>query len=98
MRNKLALLLAIVASVVILSSPVTNATPIEVYGVWHAGNDAWVWGSVRNITEFDQKNHWIIDRGDGTQSVNLVILSFVQPLKLLSKVTDRLSLCRACTS
>ena len=40
------------------------------------------------MAEFDQKNHWIIDRGDGTPSVNLVILSFVQPLNLLSKVTD----------
>jgi hypothetical protein len=24
------------------------------------------------LTEFDQKNHWIIDRGDGKPSVNLV--------------------------
>jgi hypothetical protein len=68
--------------------PATNATPIQIYGVWHAGNDACIWGSVRSLTEFDQKNHWIIDRGDGVPSVNLVILSFVQPLKLLSKVSD----------
>src|SRR5690348_8419025 len=54
------------------------ATPIQVYGVWHAGNDACTWASVRTISEFDSKNHWLIDRGDGSgkPSVNLVILSF----------------------
>jgi hypothetical protein len=30
----------------------------------------------------------LIDRGDGVPSVNLVVLSFVQPLKLLNKTTD----------
>ena len=39
-------------------------------------------------TEFDAKNHWLIDRGDGRPSVNLVVLSFVHPLKLLNKTTD----------
>src|SRR5262245_28145513 len=56
------------------------ATPIQVYGVWHAGNDYCIWGSVRNLVEFDSKNHWLIDRGDGVPSVNLVVLSFVHPL------------------
>src|SRR4029434_10355237 len=36
------------------------ATPIQVYGVWHAGNDYCVWGSVRSLAEFDSKNHWLI--------------------------------------
>jgi hypothetical protein len=42
------------------------------------------------MTNFDQMNHWLIDRGDGSglPSVNLVILSFVNPLKLLNKTTD----------
>lgn len=68
----------------------TTATSIQVYGVWHAGNDYCVWGSVRNMTDFDQKNHWLVDRGDGSglPSVNLVVLSFVHPLKLLNKTTD----------
>jgi hypothetical protein len=65
-----------------------NPTKLQVYGVWHAGNDYCTWGTVRDITEFDQKNHWIIDRGDGKPSVNLVILSFVNPLKLLNKTSD----------
>jgi len=48
------------------------------------------WGSVRDMTDFDTKNHWMIDRGDGSglPSVNPVVLSFVQPLKLLNKSND----------
>jgi hypothetical protein len=67
-------------------------TPICVYGVWHAGNDYCVWGSVRSVSEFDSKNHWLIDRGDGHPSVNVVVLSFVHPLKLLNRATDATTL------
>lgn len=63
-------------------------TPLQVYGVWHCGNDACTWATVRDMTDFDIKNHWIIDRGDGRPSVNLVVLSFVEPLKLLNQTTD----------
>lgn len=63
-------------------------TPISIYGSWHCGNDFCTWATVRNMTEFDQKNHWLVDRGDGLPSVNLVILSFVNPLRLLNKITD----------
>jgi hypothetical protein len=61
---------------------------VEVYGAWHCGNDYCTWSTVRGTTEFDQKNHWLIDRGDGKPSVNLVVLSFVHPLDLLNKTTD----------
>jgi hypothetical protein len=46
------------------------------------------------MVDFDAKNHWIIDRGDGSgkPSVNLVILSFVEPLKLLNQTTDATTL------
>jgi hypothetical protein len=41
------------------------------------------------MEEFSSNNHWIIDRGNDNQpSVNLVVLSFVNPLKLLDKTTD----------
>jgi len=63
-------------------------TPIQIYGVWHAGNDYCTWTTVRTVEEFDSKNHWLIDRGNGQPSVNIVILSFVNPLKLLNKTTD----------
>jgi hypothetical protein len=64
------------------------ATPIQIYGAWHCGNDACTWATVRNMTDFDTKNHWLIDRGDGRPSVNLVVLSFVNPLKLLNQTND----------
>jgi len=64
------------------------ATPIQIYGAWHCGNDSCTWSTVRTVTEFDSKNHWLIDRGNGQPSVNLVVLSFVEPLKLLNQTTD----------
>jgi hypothetical protein len=67
---------------------VAAATNISVYGAWHCGSDFCSWASVRNMTDFDTRNRWLIDRGDGTPSVNLVVLSFVEPLKLLNKTTD----------
>src|SRR5258707_15641419 len=72
----------------LLISTAAVATPLQIYGAWHCGNDACTWGAVRDITDFDVKNHWLIDRGDGVPSVNLVVLSFVNPLKLLNKTND----------
>jgi hypothetical protein len=71
-----------------LTPPPGPLTQIQVYGVWHCGNDACTWSTVRNMAEFDQKNHWIIDRGNGSPSVNIVVLSFVHPLRLLNQTTD----------
>jgi hypothetical protein len=62
--------------------------PLQVYGVWHCGNDLCGWNRVPDIAEFDRDNHWLIDRGDGLPSVNLVVLSFVNPLKLLNLAND----------
>lgn len=75
---------------IFLPTLVNASTPISVYGAWHCGSDACTWATVRNMTDFDTKNHWIIDRGDGSgkPSVNLVVLSFVNPLKLMNKTTD----------
>src|SRR5690349_17036605 len=64
------------------------ATALQIYGAWHCGNDACTWSTVRAVSEFDSKNHWLIDRGDGRPSVNIVVLSFVHPLKLLNQTTD----------
>ena len=65
-----------------------DTTPVQVYGAWHCGDDYCTWGKVRSITEFDSKNHWLIDRGDGGPSVNVVVLSFVNPMKLLTLSSD----------
>jgi hypothetical protein len=61
------------------------APSFEVYGAWHCGNDYCTWSTVRTVEEFDSKNRWLTDRGDGRPSVNLVVLSFVHPLDLLNK-------------
>ena len=66
-------------------------TQLDVYGVWHCGNDYCTWGTVRDVrpsSTFDTDNHWLIDRGDGRPSVNLVVLSFVNPLELLNETTE----------
>lgn len=63
-------------------------TPIQVYGAWHCSNDYCSWAAVRALTDFDHANHWMIDRGDGQPSVNLAILSFVDPVKLMNLTND----------
>src|SRR5687768_7048448 len=63
-------------------------TQVQVYGAWHCGNDFCTWGAERDLVEFDAMNHWLVDRGDGRPSVNLVVLSFVHPYRLLKKTTD----------
>ncbi|MEJ2312644.1 MAG: hypothetical protein P8Y11_09630 [Gemmatimonadales bacterium] len=74
----------------------TDPTPISIYGVWHCSDDYCLWGA-RDVNDFDAKNHWLIDRdpADGKfpdPSVNLVILSFVNPLKLLNGTSDEYTL------
>ena len=73
---------------VLLAAPVNAQTQIQIFGAWHCGNDYCTWSTVRDATDFDLKNHWLIDRGDGHPSVNLVVLSFVNPLRLLNKTND----------
>ncbi|SIR37096.1 hypothetical protein [Micromonospora avicenniae] len=69
-----------------------GASPVQVYGAWHCGNDYCTWGTVRGLAEFDSQNRWLVDRGDGRPSVNLVVLSFVNPLALLRQTTDQATL------
>ena len=85
------MILLILGAALVLAGRSANAqTQMQIYGAWHCGSDYCTWATVRDMTDFDTKNHWMIDRGDGSglPSVNLVVLSFVQPLKLLDKTTD----------
>ncbi len=63
-----------------------NATPLTIVGTYHCSNDGCGWNTVRNMTDFDTQNHWLIDRGDGSgqPSVNLVVLSFANPTTVLN--------------
>jgi len=84
----------LVFSCILLTIVRVNAnaqTPIQVYGAWHCSSDACSWASVPNMTTFDTDNRWLIDRNlDGSYhpSVNLVVLSFVDPVKLMNLTTD----------
>jgi hypothetical protein len=94
MMRKIAVLLYSVVTTLFLPSalmmvPRANAqTQLQVYGLWHCSSDACSWAAAPNMTTFDTQNHWIIDRGNGSPSVNLVVLSFVNPLKLMNLTTD----------
>jgi hypothetical protein len=90
MQKRLSVVLLGTMLILFLPTFASASTPISVYGTWHCGSDYCTWATVRNMTDFDTKNHWIIDRGDGSgkPSVNLVVLSFVNPLKLMNKTND----------
>ncbi|GGQ99919.1 glycoside hydrolase family 18 protein [Kitasatospora griseola] len=81
-------LLVVAATALPAQSATAAAAPMQVYGAWHCGNDACTWAKVRDMAEFDAANHWLVDRGDGRPSVNVVVLSFVNPLRLLNGTTD----------
>jgi hypothetical protein len=76
-RTAAAAALLLIAALLASGTPAAAATSTapQVYGAWHCSNDACAWAAVRNMTDFDTANHWLIDRGDGRPSVNLVILS-----------------------
>lgn len=68
------------------SAGAQSLTPIQVYGAWHCGNDYCTWNTARSTvegSEFDLKNRWLVAGNGGKPAVNLVVLSFVNPLKLL---------------
>jgi len=96
MRRRLlviaAALLTVLAVAPTRSASAATGTPIQIYGAWHCGNDACTWAAVRDLADFDANNHWLINRGDGRPSVNLVVLSFVNPLRLLNHTTDTATL------
>ena len=87
--SPLAALCLVVVSVM-LAGIATAQTQMQVYGVWHCYSDACSWASVPNMTTFDTDNHWIIARSSSSTSpsVNVVVLSFVDPVKLMNLTTD----------
>jgi hypothetical protein len=68
--------------------PAQAAASLQVYGAWHCGNDYCTWASERDMADFQQRNQWLVEGAGGRPAVNLVVLSFVHPLKLLDKTTD----------
>src|ERR1700739_5168279 len=70
------------------SSALHAQAQMQVHGAWPCYTDGCGWLSVPNMTSFDSDNHWLIDRGNGQPSVNLVILSFVNPVDLMNLTTN----------
>ena len=64
--------------------PPSEPTPMQIYGVWHAGNHYADWSEPREMVDFHWANEWIIGGNNGAPSVNLVVLSFLQPLEVLN--------------
>jgi hypothetical protein len=90
MRRFIAILVLLLGTAVPIpaAAAAVSATQMQVYGAWHCSNDACLWATVRTVAEFDSQNHWLVDRGNGQPSVNVVVLSFVNPLRLLNQITD----------
>lgn len=81
----------LVATCFLLTSPVSAQAQMQVYGAWHCYSDACSWASVPHMTTFGTDNHWLIDRDmDGSYhpSVNVVVLSFADPVKLMNLAND----------
>lgn len=69
----------------------TAQMQMQIFGAWHCYTDGCSWASVPNMTTFDTDNRWMIDRdlnGTYLPSVNVVVLSFVNPVKLMNLNTD----------
>ena len=82
---------AILGIAILFAVAATAQYQMQVYGLWHCYTDACSWASVPNMTTFDTDNHWIIDRNMNNTfqpSVNVVVLSFVNPVKLMNLTND----------
>lgn len=90
--SKVSLTFSIVVLAALFTTlPIEAQTQMQIYGAWHCYTDGCSWASVPNMTTFDTDNRWLIDRAmNGTYqpSVNLVVLSFVDPVKLMNLTTD----------
>jgi len=60
------------------------ATNAKVYTIWYCGDDGCGFGKEPTL----ENAQWIINRGDGRPTANVVVLSFVDPLALAKGTTD----------
>ena len=91
MPRQFVFLFTLGAALVLAGRSANAQTQIQIYGAWHCYTDGCSWASVPNMTTFDTDNRWLIDRDmDGSYhpSVNLVVLSFVNPVKLMNLTND----------
>jgi len=60
------------------------ALPSRLLGLWHCGSDGCLWAQTPDLSA----SQWIVNRGDGRPTANVVILSFVDPQALLLRTTN----------
>lgn len=65
-----------------------ESNPIEIFGVWHAGDHYADWSQEIDMSQFDIDNGWLIRGANGSPSVNVVVLSFLQPMDVLNFTTE----------
>jgi len=61
----------------------SSAQPAKLYGLWYCGDDGCEWNAEPNLGNAE----WIINRGDGKPTFNVVIFAFLDPLVVLQKGT-----------
>lgn len=50
----------------------------KIYSAWYCGDDACLWASVPSNNQ-----SWLLNRGDGSPTVNIITFAFIDPLTLL---------------
>ena len=66
----------------------SEGNPIQIFGVWHAGDHYADWSQPIDMAQFDKDNGWLLRGAGGNPSVNVVVLSFLQPMDVLLNTTD----------
>ena len=63
-----------------------DMAPLQIFGVWHSGDHYADWALETEMVTFAEQNAWLVDQGDvdHTPSVNLVVLSFLHPIEVLT--------------
>jgi len=82
--NKIWVLLVLIIGV-IFADPQSQLSLKQIYGVWHCGDDGCLWAVPTTLSN----SKWLLNRGDGKPTANLVILSFINPVALLQKTTNQ---------
>jgi len=60
---------------------VALAQPSHLYGIWYCADDGCEWSTEPNLSNAQ----WMVDRGDGKPTFNVVIFSFLDPLAVMQK-------------
>jgi len=69
---------------VLFFSSLNGALPSlsKIYSLWYCGDDACLWASEPKLNS----TAWILNRGDGKPTANIVIFSFINPYSLMQSV------------